>query len=440
MLAGQPRVFIHRPRGAINPGKQVFREMHDAFIGRQPILDKDQALVGYELLFRATTDNNAAPANGAVATADVVCKAFAELGLAKVLDHVLTFIKVDAEFLAADFIEILPSRCVVLEIDADQFLHGPAQERCRELRKLGYAFCLSGLTEIDDGCWPLIDIAAWIKVGLGDIPHERLQTIARTLATTHRRLIAAQVETQSQQELCRLLGFDLFQGYFFARPVVIEGRKLDPSTQGLLRLIKLLADEAETGKLEEAFRQEPALVINLLRLVNSVGAGMRAHITSIRHAITAIGRTQLKRWLHLLIFAQNGQLDFARNPLLQLAALRGRFMELLVDRLHAGDTRLRDAAFLTGLMSVVPAALRMSMTEVLDQIAVDPEVRSALAGKQGHLGAMLAITESYDDCDLAAVQALIAPFGNRASVSMLGEVLAEALPWVQQLGIASPQA
>jgi len=82
----------------------------------------------------------------------------------------------------------------------------------------------------------------------------------------------------------------------------------------------------------------------------------------------------------------------------------------------------------------------MSMTEVLDQIAVDPEVRSALAGKQGHLGAMLAITESYDDCDLAAVQALIAPFGNRASVSMLGEVLAEALPWVQQLGIASPQA
>ncbi len=421
----------------MNTDEPEQQDLQTGFIGRQPILDKDQALVGYELLFRATTDNNAAPESGAAATADVVCKAFAELGLARVLDHALAFIKVDEEFLAADFIEFLPSRCVVLEIDAGQFLHGPGQDRCRELRKLGYAFCLSGLREIDDACWPLIDIASWIKVSLDAIPHEELQTIARTLATTHRRLIAAHVESPSQKELCQLLGFDLFQGFFFARPVVIEGRKLDPSTHGLLRLIKLLADEADTGKLEQAFRQEPALVINLMRLVNSVGAGMRTRITSVRHAITVIGRDQLRRWLHLLIFSHGKQLDFAKNPLLQLAALRGRFMELLVERLHGADPRLRDAAFLTGLMSVVPAALHMTMAEVLEQIAVDQEVHIALAGRQGALGTLLAITESYDDNKVATVQNLIAPFGSRASLSMLGEILAEALPWVQQLGIAA---
>lgn len=428
----------HPPHGVVmNPGQPDPRNLRTTFIGRQPILDRDLALVGHELLFRATTDNNAAPTSGAAATADVVCKAFAELGLAKALDHALVFIKVDTEFLAADFIEFLPSHCVVLEINAGDFLGDRDQERCRDLRKLGYSFCLSGLLEVEDSSWPLIEIASWIKVSLAAIPHERLQTLARALATTRRRLIATHVETPSQKELCRLLGFELFQGFFFARPVVIEGRKLDPSTQGLLRLIKLLADEADTGKLDQAFRQEPALVINLLRLVNSVGVGIPTNITSVRHAITAIGRDQLKRWLHLLIFSHGASFDFDKNPLLQLAALRGRFVELLVDRLHAGDERLRDAAFLTGLMSVVPAALQMTMTEVLEQITVDQDVHAALASKQGTLGTLLAITESYDDNEPEQLRRLMAPYGNRASLAMLGEILAEALPWVRQLGKAN---
>lgn len=413
---------------------QAQQELREVFIGRQPILDRNQALVGYELLFRATADNQASPVSAAAATADVVCKAFAELGLANVLGRARAFIKVDAEFLASDFVELLPSDTVVLEIDATHFRAKEPLERCLELKQSGYAFSLSGLSDIDDASWPLIELAGWIKVGLDTIPADRLQTVARTLATTRRKLIAAHVEYQSQKDLCQLLGFELFQGFYFARPVVIEGRTLDASIQAILRLLKLLAEEAELARLEDAFRTEPALVINLLRLTNSVGAGMLTRITSVRHAITAIGRNQLQRWLHLLIFSRGTEIDFARNPLLQLAALRGRFMELLVDRLHDGDSRLRDPAFLTGLMSVVPAALHMSMTDVLAQIAVDYQVRLALSHKQGPLGTLLQITESYDDNDVAAVRALLAPFGSKAPMSMPGEILAEALVWVQQLG------
>lgn len=412
----------------------VQEELREVFIGRQPILDKDQVLVGYELLFRATADNQASPLSAAAATADVVCKAFAELGLANVLGRALAFIKIDEEFLASDFIELLPRDTVVLEIDAAHFRDEESLKRCRDLKQSGYAFSLSGLSDIDDASWPLIDLAGWIKVSLDAIPPDRLQTVARTLGTTRRKLIAAHVEHQSQKELCQLLGFELFQGFYFARPVVIEGRTLDASMQSILRLIKLLADEADLGRLDAAFRTEPALVINLLRLTNSVGAGMLTRITSVRHAITAIGRNQLQRWLHLLIFSRGAEMDFARNPLLQLAALRGRFMELLVDRLHGGDNNLRDPAFLTGLMSVVPVALHMSMTDVLAQIAVDHQVRLALSHKQGALGTLLQLTERYDDNDVAAVQSLLAQFGSKAPMVMLGEILAEALTWVQQLG------
>ena len=280
----------------------------------------------------------------------------------------------------------------------------------------------------------MVELAEWIKIDLAKVAPAKLQAVTRTMATARRQLIAAGIDTQAQKDVCTLLGFDLFQGFYFAEPVVIEGRKLDASIQGLLRISRLLAEEADLVSLDAAFRAEPALVINLLRLANSVGSGMRSRVTSIRNAITAVGTKQLQRWLHLLIFAQGDKLDFARNPLLQLAALRGRFMELLAERLHPDIKRLREPAFLTGLMSVVPAALHMSMTDMLAHIALDQEVRVALSHRQGVLGNMLALLECYDKNDIVEVKGRLASFGDKLPVSMMGELLADSVLWVQQMG------
>ena len=413
-------------------------QLREVFIGRQPILDKDQGLAGYELLFRATAENSAhvdSVTAATAATADVVCKAFAELGLANVFGQARAFINVDGLFLESDLVELLPKDIVVLEIDVVAFNDPSLLPRCQELKANGYAFSISGVTDVGDHVWPLVDLATWLKINVDGLPGDQLQTSARALGTTRRMLIAAHVESQSQMELCRLLGFHLFQGYYFAKPVIVEGRKLEASTQGLLRLIKLVADEADQARLDAAFRTEPALVINLLRLTNSVGVGARARITSVRHAITVLGRRQLQRWLQLLVFSRGANVDLAHNPLLQLAALRGRFMELLVEKLHPGQRDLGDPAFITGLMSVVPAALGMSMTDVLSQIAVGNDVRLALTHREGTLGKLFALTEHYDDNDIAGVQALLSPYGAAAGIGLLGEILGEALLWVQQLGV-----
>jgi EAL and modified HD-GYP domain-containing signal transduction protein len=148
-----------------------------------------------------------------------------------------------------------------------------------------------------------------------------------------------------------------------------------------------------------------------------------------------LGRRQLQRWLQLLIFSRGASVDLARNPLLQLAALRGRFMELLVDNLLPLERDLRDPAFITGLMSVVPAALGMSMTDVLAQIAVGNDVRLALSRREGTLGQLFALVERYDDNDVAGTQALLGAYGAAGTLGLLGEILAEALAWVQQLGM-----
>lgn len=412
-------------------------QLREIFIGRQPILDKNQGLMGYELLFRASAHNAAEVGTTAAAatraTADVVCKAFAELGLANVFGNVRAFINVDSDFLCGDLIELLPANIVALEIDMAAIDSPALLARCQTLKSQGYEFSISGIGDIDNRLWPLVELATWLKVDIDSMDGTKLQTVARTLSTARRQLIAAHVESQTQLQLCSLLGFQFFQGYYFAKPAIVEGRKLDASTQGLLRLIKLIATEAELAQLEAAFRTEPALVINLLHLTNSVAAASRTRVTSVRNAITVVGRRQLQRWLQLLLFSRGAQLDIAHNPLMQLAALRGRFLELLAERLHPAEIGLRDPAFITGLMSVVPAALGMTMTEVLTQIAVDNEVRLALSHKGGSLGRLLALTEHYDDNDIVGARHLLDTYGGTAHPGLLGEVLTAALTWVQQL-------
>jgi c-di-GMP-related signal transduction protein len=146
----------------IDRGPETRDQLREVFIGRQPILDRDQGLAGYELLFRATKENSArvdSETAATTATADVVCKAFAELGLSNVFGQVRAFINVDALFLGSDLVELLPKDVVVLEIDVAAFSEEALLPKCQELKARGYAFSLSGITDVDDRIWPLVDLA-----------------------------------------------------------------------------------------------------------------------------------------------------------------------------------------------------------------------------------------------------------------------------------------
>lgn len=418
----------------MNAGTEQLKEV---FLGRQPILDGNQATVGYELLFRPAPHNRAEAECPGAATADVVCKAFAELGLASALSAQKAFINVDEAFLGDDAVELLPRHQVVLEISPGPAPPAPLLQRVRELRARGYEFCL---------CWSgdpaapgatAADLASYVKIDIGSTPPGVLKALAARFRGGTARLIAARVESVEDMRRCAQIGFHLFQGYYFAKPVIIEGRKLDPTTQGLIRLVNLLAGDADVALIEAGFKNEPALLVNLLRLTNSVGVGLNARIASVRHAIAVVGRRQLQRWLQLLLFSGTGEgLGVARNPLLQLAALRGRLIELLAERHSPSKRELQDLAFITGLMSLMPAALGMPMTEILAQIAVAPEARRALSRREGDLGLLLELTERYDNNDMDGTAALLERTGGHITFQALGACLTEAIAWVQQLAAA----
>lgn len=401
--------------------------LREIFLARQPILDRDQAIVAYELRF----PRGGRPVDAERTVAAVVCAAFGELGIAHALGSARAFIEVDSAFLHDDAVESLPPAGVVLELKSIDPPDEATLARCRALKERGYALSLASYRGPDDRALALLPLLDLVRIDVRAYGDAALSELAGALLPLPVRLLAEGVETREQRERCHAIGFHLFQGYYFARPVVVSGRQLSATQLGLIRLINVIARDAETAEIEDAFKHEPGLTINLLRLVNSVGAELPTRVTSLRHAVTLLGRRQILRWLQLLLMAApEGDADVSRNPLLQLAALRGRLMEVLAGKRRRGDRRQGDLAFLAGIMSLMPAALGLPMDEILAQLAVAPEVRDALQGKETELGQLLALSERCDENDAEGCDALLAKIGHGFDRLTLNTGLAEALRWI----------
>lgn len=404
--------------------------LKNAFLFRQPILNREQELAGYQLSFRssaATTD----PTAGAAAA---LCAAYSELGMQSALGHRCAFIGIDTEFLQQEAIELLPPAGVVLELLLDGVANWATLTRCQSLRARGYTLALPDYRGIDDRSRPLLPMVGVIKIDVDTADTGQLRDLAGSLRKLPIRLLAQGIGNSAQLEHCRGLGFELFQGRYFAQAEIVSGRRLSASQAALIRLVNLVGRDVETALIEDAFKHEPALTLNLLRVVNSVGcrgSRLAQPVTSLRHAITLFGRRQLQRWLSLLLLAPGHAADPSRSPLLQVAALRGRMMELLIELVPPGNYRhLSELAFLTGILSMMPVALGLPIEEILEQIAVERAVRNALCEHGGLLGNILALLECFDNDDAPGCDRLLSTLPGHFDHHTLNTCLSVALRWL----------
>src|SRR6185369_1090331 len=402
------------------------------FLGRQPILDREQRLFAYELLFRSGTHNAADVTDGVQATATVIVNAFAELGIAAALGNCRGFINVDEEFLFSDMLELLPRQSVVLEILETVPPTTAVVERCKALQATGFTLALDDVIQLAPEFAELLALVEIIKVDIQPLSRLELMQLVMKLKPLGKQLLAEKVDSRDQMEHCLKLGFTLFQGYYFAKPSIIAGRKLDHSQLSLMKLMGLLLGDADTSELEKALKPEPGLTVKLLRMTNSVGAGTSETITSLRHAITVLGRRQLQRWLQLLVFAADKQ-QGAANPLLLMAATRGRLMELLAEERSPGDSSLADQAFMVGIMSLMPALISLPIAEIVAPLGLSRPVIDALCARSGPLGALLHLAECGETGDLETLTAGLRELPE-LSLKALNHAQTQALQWANAIG------
>ncbi len=368
----------------------------DFFLARQPILNRAQQLVAFELLFRSAGAGDANVTDGVAATAAVIAHA-SQLGLEQVVGERLALINVDAVVLLSDFIRFLPNHKVILEILETVEASPEIMARVLELKQLGFKFALDDVITDSADVRKLLPLVDLVKVDIMGMAPEALARLAATLKASGKKLLAEKVETLPQFEYCLQLGFDYFQGYYFAKPVILTGKKIAPTELAIMQLLGLINSDADNGDIERSVKRDPLISLNLLRLVNTPAAGVPARIDSIGQALLVLGRRQLQRWLQILLYATPGEAAQFASPLLQLAITRGKLLELITEKLRPGQRAAADTGFTVGVMSLMDALFSMSMLEVLATVQVADEVRAALLERAGDFGLMLQLAEALEN-------------------------------------------
>jgi len=374
------------------------------FLGRQPILDKAQQIIGYELLFRSAESLTCALiSDSQVASASVILNALTDFGFQDVLGRHKGFFNVTYQMLMSDAVELLPKDRVVIELLESIMADPEVVERCRTLKELGFTLALDDhvYSPSFHEIYGLVDI---VKLDVLEIGLEGLPDVVAKLRHWPLTLLAEKVENDHEYRSCCDLDFDLFQGYYFARPVVLNQRKVDVTKITMLQLMKQLVGEPDIAEIEETFKQNPGLTYNLLRLVNSVGIGLRERIKTLRHALMVLGLNQLKRWITLALYANNDA-NGVQSPLLEVAAMRGKLMERLVQT-HPrwkGNKEQAERAFMAGVLSLIDVLFEVSMTELVEKLNLVDDVRAALLTRSGVLGDLLILSEKLETADFVAV-------------------------------------
>lgn len=400
-----------------------------AFIGRQPILDQKQQIMGYELLFR----HNAAAVGAVIeddlkACARVLVNTLSDMGAQWLLGDKLAFINVNEEMLHSDLLELLPPKRTVLEILETVPPSEAVVARCLELRKQGFMIALDD-HEPSPALEPLLACADYIKIDIMQTGLEKAAQIVKQVKHYPVKIVAEKVETRQQHEACHALGFHYFQGYYFAHPETLTAKVINPSYAAVLDLLNMVSRDADTVEVENGFKHDPALSFKLLRYINSVGFGLSCEIHSIRHALSILGTKQLYRWLTLLMVTAGE--NTATPALMKTAITRGRLTELLGESYF--DKANRDNLFIVGVFSLLDAMLEMPIEQVLEKVNLPEPVTEALLSGEGIFGPFLQLAKACEEEDRERIAMLAESL--QFDPSKVNDCHIAALAWVEGLGL-----
>ena len=365
---------------------------NDFFLARQPILNRNQRLVAYELLFRSAYVGSAGVTDDVAATATVIEHA-TELGLENIIGGSFAFVNIDATVLMSDFVEFLPREKVVLEILETVIATDAVVARIAVLRAAGYRFALDDVVADSATVRKLLPYMDIIKIDIMEVAQNDLAALYSLFRGENKKMLAEKVETMDQFKFCFDLGFDYFQGYYFAKPIILKGKKISPSQLVVMQLMNLIIADAETADIEKAIKHDASLGLNLLRLMNTPAFMTTQKVESLMQALALLGRRQLQRWLQILLYASAGKSDGLKSPLLMLATMRGKLMELMAQKMMPRNQSAADVAFTVGIMSLIDALFCVPMDQILQQISVVEDVKLALLERNGILGEMLLLVE-----------------------------------------------
>lgn len=367
--------------------------MKDIYLGRQAIYDRNGRRFGYELLFRSAgdgADSIKTLLDGDSASSEVLLNTFMEIGLPRIAGDSRVFINLTRNLIACDHPLVQQQEQVVMELLEDIPVDEALIEQVACLSKMGVQLALDDY--VFDPSWdPLLPWVHFIKL---EIPALTLDQIRAGLPKLRRhglKLVAEKVETAEAYRALREMGIDYFQGFYFSRPELIGGKRLEENQMVVLRLLaEINRPEATIEDIEALIRQDTGLSYKTLRYINSAAVGMPRKIESIRQAVIIMGFRRIRAWANLLVMAG---LNLRMEDHYLMALVRAH----LCERLVAQEQPRSGTGFTVGLLSILDLLLGRPMDEILAELPLSDEITRALLHGEGHAGHALECARRVED-------------------------------------------
>lgn len=365
------------------PGPDERTPMETIQIGRQAIFDRDLEVFAYELLYR-NAGGNSAFVDGDQASSTTLLNAFMEIGLERIIGPHKAFVNLTRHFFV-DMPEIpFPPERVVLEILEDVEVDNALLDGVAKLAAEGYEIALDDYA-FQPQFAPILPLVRYVKVEINQETLAGLDRHMPRLRACGARLLAEKVETSQQFHALKDIGFDLFQGYFFARPDLIRSDRLHENSALVMRLLARLNDPSmPMNEVVYLVSQDAGLSFKILRYINSAATGLRVKVDSIQRAVVMMGLQRIRAWASLFALA-----GLAGRPaeLLNLGLLRANLCERLARQCDRGAA---DTAYTVGLLSILGAMMGCSDADLMHDLPLPDEIRDAIVRRDGPYGGLLA--------------------------------------------------
>jgi EAL and modified HD-GYP domain-containing signal transduction protein len=400
-------------------------------LARQPILTKDEKVLGYELFFRESYDDVHFSSDFETATSNTI-DSLNVMGLDVVCDGRLGFINCTREMLLKEYFLLLPPDKVVIEVQENVTADEEVVGACQRLKRAGYQIALDNFT-VDDPRAPLGEFAEFLKVDIRRQDTGQISDIIRRYRNNNRHIVAQKVETRLQFITSMKDGFTYFQGYFFQIPERMRARQIPGSRAGHLRLLQAIsAPVVDLAKVEELIKHDASLCYRLLRYLNSPLLGVSCPVHSIRHAMNLLGEHELVRWIRMATALAVGHEKC--SDLILSSLVRARFGELIAPKVDHGKSDL----FLIGLFSMMDAILDVPMGVVVEGLSFDPETRGELLGlkteRETLLSPIYQLMIGLEQGDWGAVAAFARKLN--LALTFVNRTYTEAMKWARQMTAA----
>ncbi len=347
------------------------------FVARQPIFSKNQQAFGYELLFRtALGEDNYNAIDGNKATLQVIENSLFNIGIDKLTNGRRAFINFPTDVLMAPFITSLPKQIIVVEILETVLPTKDVIQQCQKLKEAGFHLALDDFSSHSNNA-QLIPFIDYLKVDFLATNRKERRDFIKHFKRPDISFLAEKVETHAAFKEALHDGYNLFQGYFFSKPEVLNHRSLHIMEQTSIEFMReLMQDEINFNRLECILSHDVSLSYKILRFINSSFFGFNSKITSIRQALTLLGKEELYKWSSLFILSS--MIVNKPTELLVCALVRARFCELMSKLLKAENP---NEFFLAGMFSLMDAFLDQPLEIILDSLPINRNVKAAILGK-----------------------------------------------------------